>query len=508
VASRDLATVSGAVGQTLTEPPRERSLLWKFTAGAVLMVLLAAAATATAGLLAIKDVAQRIPKIAQDVPVAPTKPGKPQTILLLGSDRRYVDRNQKDAARSDTIMLIRLDPGQQATTMLSIPRDLKAQIPGYGLEKINAAYSFGGPQLTLRTVRDLLGIKINHVINVNFSGFRKAVDLLGCVYVDVDRRYYHSNAGLPPSAQYAEINIQPGYQKLCGQAALDFVRFRHADSDLVRAARQQDFLRQAKDQISSSSLIDHTSKLIDIFIKSTQADRQLASTTGLQRLLKLALFSAGHPVRQVPFPAQFAHDTLPDGTPVDYVTADPAAVQATVQRFLHGAKSAKSAKRPRHRPRTKVPSLLVNARRVNEDLVAPLVSRRKLKIPIYFPTQATSASRPSTMGAPRVYTLRDRAGRRRHAYRLVFVQNEVEGQYYGLEGTDWRTPPLLAHPTGHRTVNGRRLLLFREGSRLRTVAWRTKKAAYWISNTLGSALTNDQMIGIAATAGHFKARGR
>jgi LCP family protein required for cell wall assembly len=492
------------VGQTLTEP-RERSLLWKFTAGAALMVLLTAAATATAGLLAIKDVAQRIPKIAQDVPVAPTKPGKPQTILLLGSDRRYVDRNQKEAARSDTIMLLRLDPGQEATTMLSIPRDLKAQIPGYGLEKINAAYSLGGPKLTLRTVRDLLGLKINHVINVNFSGFRKAVDLVGCVYVDVDRRYYHSNAGLPPSAQYSEIHIEPGYQKLCGQDALSFVRFRHTDSDLARAARQQDFLRQAKDQISSSSLIDHSGKLIDIFIKSTQADRELASVTGLQRLLKLALFSAGHPVRQVPFPAQFAHDTASDGTPIDYVTADPAAVQATVQRFLHGAKRGKRA---RHRPRTKLPSLLVNARRVNEDLVAPLVSRRKLKIPIYFPTQATSASRPSTMGSPRVYTLRDRAGRRRDAYRLVFVQNELEGQYYGLEGTDWRTPPLLAHPTGRRTVNGRRLLLFREGSRLRTVAWRTKKAAYWISNTLGSALTNDQMIGIAATAGHFKRRGR
>jgi hypothetical protein len=90
----------------------------------------------------------------------------------------------------------------------------------------------------------------------------------------------------------------------------------------------------------------------------------------------------------------------------------------------------------------------------------------------------------------------------------VFVQNELEGQYYGLEGTDWRTPPLLAHPTGRRTVNGRHLLLFREGSRLRTVAWRTRKAVYWVSNTLGSALTNDQMIGIASTAGHFKRRGR
>jgi LCP family protein required for cell wall assembly len=486
--------------------PRERSVWWKFAAGGLLMVILTAAATATAGLLAIKDVAERIPKLAQDVPVAPTKPGKPQTLLLLGSDRRYKDRNAKHAARSDTIMLIRLDPGQEATTMLSIPRDLKTLIPGYGYDKINAAYSLGGPKLTLRTVKDLLGIKINHVINVNFSGFRKAVDLLGCVYTDVDRRYYHSNAGLPASVQYAAINIRPGYQKLCGQKSLDYVRFRHADSDLVRAARQQDFLRQAKDQISSSSLIHHSGKLIDIFTKSTEVDRQLASVVGLERLVKLAIFSAGHPVRQVTFPAQFAKDTLADGTPEDYVTADPAAVSATVQQFLHGARRSahKSHAKRGHRTRTKVPTLLVDVARANKDLVAPYAAKHSLGFPIYYPTRATSAARPSHVDSPRLYTIRDRADRPHRAYRLVYIQSEIEGQYYGVEGTSWRTPPLLSHPTGHRTVHGRRLLLFREGERLRTVAWRTPRAAYWVSNTLGNSLTNDQMIGIAATATRVK----
>jgi LCP family protein required for cell wall assembly len=489
------------------EPARERSVWWKFAAGGLVIVLLTAAATATAGLLAIKDVAQRIPKLAQEVPVEPTKPGKPQTILLLGSDRRYKDRHDKNAARSDTIMLIRLDPDQEATTLLSIPRDFKTLIPGYGYDKINAAYSLGGPKLTLRTVRELLGIRVNHIINVNFSGFRKAVDLLGCVYTDVDRRYFHSNAGLPAAAQYAEIDIHPGYQKLCGERALDYVRFRHADSDLVRAARQQDFLRQAKDQISSSSLIHHTGKLIDIFTKSTEADRQLATTVGLERLLKLALFSAGHPVRQVPFPAQFAKDTLPDGTPEDYVTADPAAVSATVDQFLHGAKKkAHRKRRHSHRQRTRVPTLLVNVERANRDLVAPAAAKHRLGFPIYYPARATAAARPSSVDSPRLYTIRDRADSRHRAYRLVFVQNEIEGQYYGIQGTDWRTPPLLAHPTGHRTVDGRRLLLFREGERLRTVAWRTSRATYWISNTLGNSLTNDQMIGIAATATRFSSK--
>jgi hypothetical protein len=154
--------------------------------------------------------------------------------------------------------------------------------------------------------------------------------------------------------------------------------------------------------------------------------------------------------------------------------------------------------------RTRVPTLLVNVERANRNLVAPAAAKHKLGFPIYFPTRATSAAKPSNVDSPRLYTIRDRADRRHRAYRLVFVQNEIEGQYYGIEGTDWRTPPLLSHPTGHRTVNGRHLLLFREGERMRTVAWRTSRATYWVSNTLGNSLTNDQMIGIAATATRFK----
>src|SRR6201746_1652047 len=87
------------------------------------------------------------------------------------------------------------------------PRDLKVLIPGYGINKINAAYSLGGADLTAKTIKSLFGedFKINHIINVNFGGFREVVDELGCVYADVDRRYYHSNLGLPVSQHYAEI---------------------------------------------------------------------------------------------------------------------------------------------------------------------------------------------------------------------------------------------------------------------------------------------------------------
>ena len=137
---------------------------------------------------------------------------------------------------------------------MSIPRDLKVEIPGVGTDKFNAAYTYGGPKLTLQVVKELTGLPINHVVNVDFLGFVRAVDAIGCVYVDVDRRYYHSNEGLPPSEQYAEINIQPGYQLLCGKKALQYVRYRHTDTDIVRSARQQDFISDARQRVPIDDL--------------------------------------------------------------------------------------------------------------------------------------------------------------------------------------------------------------------------------------------------------------
>ena len=121
-----------------------------------------------------------------------------------------------------------------------------------------------------RPSASLLNIDINHVINVNFGGFRRAIDRLGCVYTDVDRRYFNDNSG--PGDNYAVIDLKAGYQKLCGAAALDFVRFRHQDSDFVRAARQQAFLSEAKEQIGVGKLFSDRKELLRIFGRYT-ADR-------------------------------------------------------------------------------------------------------------------------------------------------------------------------------------------------------------------------------------------
>jgi LCP family protein required for cell wall assembly len=129
--------------------------------------------------------------------------------MLLGSDKRPSDSAEGAAGKglSDTIMLVRLDPDEDAIAVMSLPRDLKVEIPGHGVDKINAAYSLGGPSLTLDTVTNLTGLKVNHVINVDFQGFGRAVNAIGCVYADIDRTYYND------SAAYAYINVPAGYQR-------------------------------------------------------------------------------------------------------------------------------------------------------------------------------------------------------------------------------------------------------------------------------------------------------
>ena len=143
------------------------------------------------------------------------------------------------------------------------------------------------------------GLQVNHIIDVNFGGFEALVNAIGCVYTDVDHRYYNNTA----YTDYSSIDIQPGYQKLCGADALSFVRFRHTDNDLVRNARQQDFIRWAKEQYGASALIANRDKLLKIFGEHAQTDHNLHTVDGLINLFNLVAFSAGHTIKQIKFPA-------------------------------------------------------------------------------------------------------------------------------------------------------------------------------------------------------------
>ena len=116
-------------------------------------------------------------------------------------------------------------------------------------------------------------------------------------------------------------------------------------------------------------------------------------------------------------------------------------------------------------------------------------------LPVYAPALLAAGGRYRTDNA-RAYTITDRGGDRHRAYRIVAFEGSI-GQYYGVEGTTWMSPPILDDPSERRRMGGRTYELFYDGHRLRIVAWRTPRAVYWVSNTLMRTLTNRQMLAIA-----------
>src|SRR3712207_3899919 len=253
--------------------------------------------------------------------------GDPQTIMLIGSDKRSKTAADYDEnPRSDTLILVRLDPDKERTTLLSLPRDLKVEIPGHGKDKLNAAYSIGGPKLTLKTIKNLTGLTVNHVVNVDFKGFRAGVDAIGCVYGNIARTYFNNNGGV--AGPYAEIDVKQGYQRLCGKDALDYVRCRHEDTDLVRGARQQDFLRQVKEQVGVGSLIDDRKKLLRVFSKYTDSD--IRQRSEVLKLLRLAAASASYPISEIHFKGRVGRS---------YVTVKDKDLQEMTEQFLGSVES-------------------------------------------------------------------------------------------------------------------------------------------------------------------------
>jgi LCP family protein required for cell wall assembly len=487
------------------KPPRPgRGLLLRAAIGAFLIFACSAATVASAGLLEVDQLIRIVKNESAPIPgiegaLDDVEAGNAQTILVLGSDRRFVDIKEKNPVRSDTLLLVRLDPSRGVTAVMSIPRDLKVDIPtrrGFVTDKINAAYALGGPSLSVRVVKQLLHIPISHVVNVNFGGFQRAVNRLGCVYVDVDRDYFNDNN--PPNGSpfdYATININPGYQKLCGSDALDYVRYRHFDDDLVRAARQQSFLSAAKEQIGLGRIFGDRKELLRIFGRYTQTDIARRNTSAILRLLKLAFEASKNPIREVHFRGDIGET---------YVTISDRNLQRTIREFKEGkassgpretapARSSKASRRKARQRSAGLPRGVIFSKVEGENFVA--AASTHLSFPTYYSRARLSRGR-YLYGRPRVYDLFDRAHRRYRAYRIV-VDTGRQGQYYGIQGTNWKSPPILDNPSSTTRMRGRTYQLFADGNRLALVAWRTPRAVYWVSNTLSRTLTNAQMLAIA-----------
>lgn len=488
-------------------------MLKRFALAAVVIVLLTAATTATAALLEIDkdvdlltsggDVNVQKGVLEQDVK------GK-RTIMVLGSDRRAGDGNAP--SRADTVMLVRLDSEKGATSVMSLPRDLRVNIPGKGIDKLNAAYALGGENLTIKTVKQLLAphsptgkFPITHVININFGGFQRAVNYLNCAYIDVDRKYFNdNNPPLGGGGNYAAIDVPAGYQRLCGEDSLDYVRYRHFDSDLVRGARQQEYLRQAKDQIGIDKLVSDREELFKIMGRYTQTD--IRGTGKVLGLIKLAAQASSKPLREIQFPAAEIGS---------FVTASDAQLDRAVKRFMNADLGVGEQKAPtqsdierestrqsaKKKKRKKATTTLAPGieKAVTEGENVAVKLAPKLPYPVLYPKAKVQGSL-AQMDDSRAYTLKDNQNHKYPSYRIVYKTSLV-GQYYGVQGTAWPNPPILEEETERKRIGNREFRIYKDGNRIRMIALKNKYGSFWVSNSLLQSLSNKQMESIARSLG-------
>ncbi len=234
---------------------------------ALVLIILFFVVWAAAGYLVfrsgVSEANKRLPQSARTA-LAPDKGSlfsTPTAILLLGTDHSIAAARSGDR-HSDSITLLRTDPPHHRLYYLSIPRDLRVDIPGYGNAKINTAFQVGGPRLAARTVASYTDIPVNHIVIVNFAQFKDLIDAVGGVDIVVSERI-QSKFDCPYSTaarcdRWPGWRFQPGKQHMNGQRALIYSRVRKnalnpGDSDITREARNQQVIQALMSKLASFS---------------------------------------------------------------------------------------------------------------------------------------------------------------------------------------------------------------------------------------------------------------
>jgi len=201
------------------------------------------------------------------------KPMEPVNILVLGADYRKGDVKY----RTDSMIVAHVDPQAKKIWMISIPRDTRIEYPGRGAIKINSAHVYGGPEGAVTAVENLTGLKMNHYLEVNFQGFKSAVDAVGGVWIDV-----------PVAIDDIKADQSPGHQRLDGEHALTFVRARHqfADQDFSRMKNQQLFFLALADQISKVGNVARIPAVVSAVAPYIQTDMSLVDMIKMAQALR------------------------------------------------------------------------------------------------------------------------------------------------------------------------------------------------------------------------------
>lgn len=203
-------------------------------------------------------------------PVPVPRPGENINVLFLGLDavvdsagRVNLDAPLRSSrSRTDTMMLITVDPVTNEVALISIPRDSRCEIPGRGWEKAAHAHAYGGPTLAMKTVELMLGIDVHYYVRTNYHGVEAIVNALGGVEVEVEKRMYYEDP-----YQDLLIDLEPGVQVLDGDKSLQYLRYRNEGGDIARIGRQQEFVSALVDKVMSFSTVFRANALAKEAVK-------------------------------------------------------------------------------------------------------------------------------------------------------------------------------------------------------------------------------------------------
>lgn len=248
------------------------------------------------------------------------------SVLLIGADQRP----EETKFNTDSLILASIDPETKRITLLSIPRDTRVVLPGHGYMKINTVTALTDLPTLQKTVAELTGVTIAGYIQTNFQGFKKVIDTLGGVTVDVEKDMYYETGDV----EDGYINLHKGVQRMDGAKALQYARFRHdALADISRTARQQIVLKAvAKEMFRLSTL----PKLPFLIPQLTQAVHTNLSAKDIFSLTKVAVgFQSSNVISQT-VPGNFL-----DMDGVSYWQVDPIEVKKVVRNLWQGVTTDK-----------------------------------------------------------------------------------------------------------------------------------------------------------------------
>lgn len=211
---------------------------------------------------------------------------EPFYVLLIGSDKRD-DGDDADGARSDTNIVVRVDPVNNQATLVSIPRDTMIDIDGYGTNKFNAAYNYGGAAATIREASQLTGVGISHYVEVGFDDLIALVDAVGGVDVEVDELVDDPDAdGTASNPDWEHVVIEPGLQHLSGNAALTFARSRaYTDGDFTRTSNQRKLIEALVDKVLALPVTEMPS-VVQAAAKCVTTDMKITDILALAQQIK------------------------------------------------------------------------------------------------------------------------------------------------------------------------------------------------------------------------------